>query len=221
MPGMEQKLEYVDGDIEGVEIRRLKCFNDKRGWLVEIFRHDELVEERWPTMMYVSSTLPGVAPAHTSMSTRRTGSRSSVRPTFGCTCGTLGRAVRPRDIGPSSPWERQTRRPPGFHPEWFTPIAMWATFPVWCSTHPTGCTPVGARKSRLTRFDMKRPSRASSPWIDGDPPGRRPDVRHAVSPQSMRNDAQCDSAASCPVSRGSRGIERTFTGLRARWATNR
>ena len=61
MPEVEQKLEYVDGDIEGVVIRPLKFFNDNRGWLVEIFRHDELVQERWPTMTYVSSTLPGVA----------------------------------------------------------------------------------------------------------------------------------------------------------------
>src|SRR4051794_31295840 len=57
MPELEQKLEYVDGDIEGVVIRPLKFFNDKRGWLVEIFRHDDLVQDRWPTMMYVSSTL--------------------------------------------------------------------------------------------------------------------------------------------------------------------
>jgi dTDP-4-dehydrorhamnose 3,5-epimerase len=61
MPKMEQKPEYVDGDIEGVVIRPLRFFNDKRGWLIEIFRHDELAQERWPTMMYVSSTLPGVA----------------------------------------------------------------------------------------------------------------------------------------------------------------
>jgi dTDP-4-dehydrorhamnose 3,5-epimerase len=61
MPEMAQKMEYVDGDIEGVVIRPLRFFNDKRGWLIEIFRHDELVQERWPTMMYVSSTLPGVA----------------------------------------------------------------------------------------------------------------------------------------------------------------
>jgi dTDP-4-dehydrorhamnose 3,5-epimerase len=61
MPEMEQKPVYVDGDIEGVVIRPLRFFNDKRGWLVEIFRQDELVQECWPTMMYVSSTLPGVA----------------------------------------------------------------------------------------------------------------------------------------------------------------
>jgi dTDP-4-dehydrorhamnose 3,5-epimerase len=52
--------KYVDGPIEGVEIRPLKVFNDNRGWLVELFRHDELYEARRPVMMYVSSTLPGV-----------------------------------------------------------------------------------------------------------------------------------------------------------------
>lgn len=52
---------FIDGEIEGVVIRSLKFFHDKRGWLVEIFRHDELAEERLPVMMYVSSTLPGVA----------------------------------------------------------------------------------------------------------------------------------------------------------------
>jgi dTDP-4-dehydrorhamnose 3,5-epimerase len=57
----EQDLKFVDGEIEGVVIRPLKFYNDPRGWLVEIFRHDELVEERRPAMMYVSSTLPGVS----------------------------------------------------------------------------------------------------------------------------------------------------------------
>jgi dTDP-4-dehydrorhamnose 3,5-epimerase len=58
---IEQELKYVEGEIEGVTIRPLKFFHDKRGWLVETFRHDELKQELWPVMMYVSSTLPGVA----------------------------------------------------------------------------------------------------------------------------------------------------------------
>jgi dTDP-4-dehydrorhamnose 3,5-epimerase len=53
--------KYTDGEIEGVVIRPLKAFHDKRGWLVEVFRQDELEEGHWPVMMYVSSTLPGVA----------------------------------------------------------------------------------------------------------------------------------------------------------------
>jgi len=54
------EIEYVDGDIEGVEIRPLKVLQDGRGWLAETFRHDELSRDRWPAMMYVSCTLPGV-----------------------------------------------------------------------------------------------------------------------------------------------------------------
>jgi dTDP-4-dehydrorhamnose 3,5-epimerase len=41
-------------------MRPLKIFHDTRGWLVELFRQDELVKEWWPVMTYVSQTLPGV-----------------------------------------------------------------------------------------------------------------------------------------------------------------
>jgi dTDP-4-dehydrorhamnose 3,5-epimerase len=58
---IERELEFVDGEIEGVEIRPLRAFHDQRGWLVELFRQDELTQNLWPVMMYVSSTLPGVA----------------------------------------------------------------------------------------------------------------------------------------------------------------
>jgi dTDP-4-dehydrorhamnose 3,5-epimerase len=54
-------LEYVEGEIEGVVVRPLRAFHDRRGWLLELFRHDELDSERWPTMAYASMTLPGVA----------------------------------------------------------------------------------------------------------------------------------------------------------------
>src|SRR5271165_3800829 len=58
---LEPGLKYVDGEIEGVVIRALRFFHVQRGWLIETFRHDELDKDCWPTMMYVSSTLPGVA----------------------------------------------------------------------------------------------------------------------------------------------------------------
>ncbi|SYZ73045.1 dTDP-4-dehydrorhamnose 3 5-epimerase and related enzymes-like protein [Candidatus Zixiibacteriota bacterium] len=48
-------------DIEGVILRELKRFNDDRGWLIELFRHDEIEEENRPVMAYVSLTRPGVA----------------------------------------------------------------------------------------------------------------------------------------------------------------
>lgn len=53
-------LSFVDGDIADVMLRPLKFFHDARGWLVELFRQDELRQEWWPVMTYVSQTLPGV-----------------------------------------------------------------------------------------------------------------------------------------------------------------
>jgi dTDP-4-dehydrorhamnose 3,5-epimerase len=51
---------YIDGEIDGVVMRPLKVFHDSRGWLVELFRQDDVVQEWWPVMTYVSQTLPGV-----------------------------------------------------------------------------------------------------------------------------------------------------------------
>jgi dTDP-4-dehydrorhamnose 3,5-epimerase len=51
---------YRDGQIDGVVMRPLKFYRDARGWLVELFRQDEVVQEWWPVMTYVSETLPGV-----------------------------------------------------------------------------------------------------------------------------------------------------------------
>jgi dTDP-4-dehydrorhamnose 3,5-epimerase len=51
---------FMDGEIEGVAFRPLRFYHDSRGWLVELFRQDELEEDRWPVMTYVSATLPGV-----------------------------------------------------------------------------------------------------------------------------------------------------------------
>ncbi len=48
-------------DIEGVIVRELKRHADDRGWLVELFRHDELDSEFHPAMSYVSMTRPGIA----------------------------------------------------------------------------------------------------------------------------------------------------------------
>ena len=39
----------------------LRRFSDERGWLIELFREDELPAELRPAMAYVSETLPGVA----------------------------------------------------------------------------------------------------------------------------------------------------------------
>ena len=48
------------GKIEGVVVCELKRHNDQRGWLMELFRHDELEFEYHPVMSYVSMTRPGV-----------------------------------------------------------------------------------------------------------------------------------------------------------------
>jgi dTDP-4-dehydrorhamnose 3,5-epimerase len=58
---MPLHIAYIDGLIDGVVVRPLKFFRDPRGWLVELFRQDELEEESWPVMTYISQTLPGVA----------------------------------------------------------------------------------------------------------------------------------------------------------------
>lgn len=44
-----------------VIIRSLKKFTDTRGWLVELYRDDEMPEGFEPTMGYLSVTHPGVA----------------------------------------------------------------------------------------------------------------------------------------------------------------
>ncbi|MCL2623265.1 MAG: dTDP-4-dehydrorhamnose 3,5-epimerase family protein [Planctomycetaceae bacterium] len=52
--------EFVEGTIHDVMIREIKRFTDSRGWLAELFRHDELPVDVHPAMCYVSETLPGI-----------------------------------------------------------------------------------------------------------------------------------------------------------------
>ena len=47
---------FQPGEIKGVVIHDLRKLNDRRGWLCELFRHDELGAEFFPTMAYISST---------------------------------------------------------------------------------------------------------------------------------------------------------------------
>ena len=53
-------MSFKRGDIEGVIVRDLRKFVDERGWLAELFRQDEISEEVYPVMSYISMTLPGV-----------------------------------------------------------------------------------------------------------------------------------------------------------------
>jgi dTDP-4-dehydrorhamnose 3,5-epimerase len=52
---------FQSGEIKDVVVSDLRKFNDRRGWLVELFRQDELAAEFLPAMAYISSTNPGVA----------------------------------------------------------------------------------------------------------------------------------------------------------------
>ena len=51
---------FKPGEIAGVVVRELRKFTDSRGWLTELFRHDDLTAEFYPAMAYLSSTHPGV-----------------------------------------------------------------------------------------------------------------------------------------------------------------
>ncbi len=51
----------MDITIPGVIVKSLKRYTDTRGWLIELFRDDELPEGFEPTMGYLSLTHPGVA----------------------------------------------------------------------------------------------------------------------------------------------------------------
>lgn len=53
-------MTIKDGQIAGVVVRDLERHSDSRGWLVELYRSDELNGEYLPVMGYVSSTEPGV-----------------------------------------------------------------------------------------------------------------------------------------------------------------
>ena len=52
---------FHDGPIYGVDMKSLDLHADGRGWLVELFRSDQLHADNLPAMAYISLTLPGVA----------------------------------------------------------------------------------------------------------------------------------------------------------------
>jgi dTDP-4-dehydrorhamnose 3,5-epimerase len=53
-------IAFVKGKIRDVVVYDLRKYVDERGWLAELFRHDELSEEFYPVMAYISQTLPDV-----------------------------------------------------------------------------------------------------------------------------------------------------------------
>jgi dTDP-4-dehydrorhamnose 3,5-epimerase len=54
-------MPFHPGSIDGVLWKALRKFHDPRGWLCELFRHDELPADLHPVMAYISLTEPGVA----------------------------------------------------------------------------------------------------------------------------------------------------------------
>jgi dTDP-4-dehydrorhamnose 3,5-epimerase len=54
-------MNFIDEEIHDVVVYELKKYTDDRGWLTELFRHDELDKEFYPAMAYISYTKPGVA----------------------------------------------------------------------------------------------------------------------------------------------------------------
>ncbi len=54
-------MQFHPGPVRGAVWKALTKYHDGRGWLCELFRHDEVPEEFWPVMAYASVTAPGVA----------------------------------------------------------------------------------------------------------------------------------------------------------------
>ncbi len=58
MQTAKEETQFTKGKIEDVIIYPLRKFVDERGWLCELFRHDEIAEEFYPAMAYISVTEP-------------------------------------------------------------------------------------------------------------------------------------------------------------------
>jgi dTDP-4-dehydrorhamnose 3,5-epimerase len=54
-------MSFRSGSIDGVIWKPLKRYHDARGWLLELFRHDDLPPEFHPVMAYISMTESGIA----------------------------------------------------------------------------------------------------------------------------------------------------------------
>lgn len=60
METAKEKMTFVNGEIKDVVVYPLKKYFDDRGWLAELFRHDDLAGEFHPAMSYISFTIPGI-----------------------------------------------------------------------------------------------------------------------------------------------------------------
>src|SRR5262245_47446570 len=52
---------FETGEVQDVIVSRIQSYDDSRGWLIELFRSDDLPAEFLPAMAYISSTRPGIA----------------------------------------------------------------------------------------------------------------------------------------------------------------
>jgi len=53
-------MNWKNGIIHDCTVTTLQRYEDSRGWLAELFRHDELPVDNHPVMAYVSSTHKGI-----------------------------------------------------------------------------------------------------------------------------------------------------------------
>ncbi len=58
MQTVNEETKFTRGKIQDVVVYPLKKFVDERGLLCELFRHDEIAEEFYPAMAYISVTEP-------------------------------------------------------------------------------------------------------------------------------------------------------------------
>ncbi len=54
-------MHFKTGPIHDVMVKDLSKRTDQRGWLVELFREDEIERQFLPVMSYISETKPGIA----------------------------------------------------------------------------------------------------------------------------------------------------------------
>ncbi len=58
MQTAKEETQFTKGKIQDIVVYPLRKFVDERGWLCELFRHDEIAEEFYPAMAYISVTEP-------------------------------------------------------------------------------------------------------------------------------------------------------------------
>ena len=58
MQTAKEETQFTKGKIQDIVVYPLRKFVDERGWLCELFRHDEVAEEFYPAMAYISVTEP-------------------------------------------------------------------------------------------------------------------------------------------------------------------